>query len=548
MDNIYEILEKYGFKNLPIENLEKFLILNGYKKYKNIYNLGALNYTKLMEIIFKKYIKIPLSYNEEGFQKLKNIANNELDFNIMNSLRSLEGRIRDNEEILLVDARTFVHINYLSINNELIEKIEKRLENYRGVRNEINIEELFLCYEENLKKTDIKTKQALYSLLKFHYSDKYDFGKSNTLNIYFTENKLTREEIVLEILEKNSNIYTKQALLQELKWKEFKLEDAISKSNQLFYIGNDSICNVDHLNLSLDFKMLIEKLVMDKLNSDIYVISKDILEELQLEEVGKKQLLRLNINSGDYINAVIAAIMPKKIKIISRGKFLVSINSKIRDSEDIFKYVFKDKGMIYRDEIKEFYLTNGYAESSSSVSIQRLFDSNILSEIDNDKVILTSKFKIENETIESINNYINEEIKDKEYLILNNLKFRNKFKRIENIGIRKWNPYLLRTILLKNYGDKYKNIEKNYSDYRYDKVVITRKDSEIESFNDLIYFILKTEYEGQMQEDKIYDFLSEEKKILLPKTDILNKKLPYDISNNNYQKIKIDELGRVEIL
>lgn len=70
----------------------------------------------------------------------------------------------------------------------------------------------------------IKNKITLYSILRYHLSEEFDFGKGNTLDIFFTEVKKNREQLVLDIIEVKNGICSKKRFLRDfngksLSWK-----------------------------------------------------------------------------------------------------------------------------------------------------------------------------------------------------------------------------------------------------------------------------------------------------------------------------------------
>ena len=129
--------------------------------------------------------------------------------------------------------------------------------------------------------------------------------------------------------------------------------------------------------------------------------------------------------------------------------------------------------------------------------------------------------------------------KSKEYISISNLKGYK--RRLPDIGFR-WNPYLMKTILVMN---GYRQITKVYNDYRFDKIVLVKENSLITSFEELVYFVLKNEYDGNMHERDVYEFLME-KGILREQDSPYSKVLPHELKNFD-NLVNVDNIGIVTL-
>ena len=192
-----------------------------------------------------------------------------------------------------------------------------------------------------------------------------------------------------------------------------------------------------------------------------------------------------------------------------------------------------------RAELRECVESFGYKEQMIFNIVSDLIEEGLFIESSRDGLYPADMLQLSDGEIQEVLTYIEEQMNGKEYLCLSLLKgYRRKLPAIE----LSWNPHLIKTILLAN---GYRQIIRVNNDYRYDEPIVVRESSDIQSFSDLVYFVLENEYEGQMQEMAIFDFLAE-KRIVRPHTDDAKKLLPYEIKHN-HEQFEIDEMGFVQL-
>lgn len=119
LDDLVNLFDDYGLTVSTLEALEKIILNFSYISYAEYYSLKRLNFIDISDIIFKDYIKSPLYYDDEGFNRVRALAIDLFNVSI-DDKRSFEGRIRDNEEMLLVGSKTYLHHNNLSYSMNIV--------------------------------------------------------------------------------------------------------------------------------------------------------------------------------------------------------------------------------------------------------------------------------------------------------------------------------------------------------------------------------------------------------------------------------------------
>lgn len=155
------------------------------------------------------------------------------------------------------------------------------------------------------------------------------------------------------------------------------------------------------------------------------------------------------------------------------------------------------------------------------------------------KLYPAEKLEVSDAVVSELVQLVEEARDEKEYISLHNLKGYK--RRLPHIGFEV-EPFPYETILVEN---GYRHITKIISDYRYDKIVMVKEDSSISSFEELVHFVLKHEYAGNMHERSVYDFLVE-KGIVREQDSPSSKVLPHELKNVD-NLVNVDELGIVTL-
>ncbi|TDT72502.1 sigma-70-like protein [Hypnocyclicus thermotrophus] len=535
LDEIIDLLSKYKMEDIKIEDIENLLMYYGFIKYNECFSRIKMTVTLFFSIVFDQYITEPIYFNEEGLLYLKKIGIEFLNYKLTGNIRSLEGRIRDNDEIVLVGPKTFLNINRIKYDLNILAIIDKYLLKKSKQQDKINAEEIFSDLKDILIENNIKNKQTLYSIIKYNYEEKYNIGKGNTLDIFLNDNieKLSKEEQVVNIVRKYNNPINKEIILRKLNWKLFKLEDTISKSSKIISWGRNLITLIETIKITKDQKRKLNDLLNQKMENG-FTTSHILLNELRFDSELNKIIKNNNIENSFQLASIIKNIFTN---IGGRTLFLYKLNSGITSIEKVIKNKFTE--ILLKEDLKFFLEEYGYKSGAIAQILGKLLKKEIFVEISREEIILKEKLNIPNDVYNKVKDIIEDNYFKNEYLSLHSIEgYRKILPKIQY----KWNPHLLGTIL-KNVG--YRKIEKSNGDYRYNKIIIVREDSHIKTFEDLVYHILEKEYNGIFHELKVYDFLVE-KKIINGREYIENKKLPLEIKKSEI--IKIDKVGRIELV
>src|SRR5699024_724809 len=440
-------------------------------------------------------------------------------------------RIRDSENIILVDKNTFQWFEPDMNDQHLIDEIRSYLTNVFENREVINVKEIYQNFEARLTENRIFNKYHLYSLIKYFLDDEFIIGKGNTLNIYREkDNKLSVEDRVIKTIKSFGGTCSRDQLEETLKWPRYKIDLAISSSNQVVTWERNRVKLFDSL-LTEDEKAELMKLV-EKSMKNGYTTSTLIFEQMMFHPRLAPLIQKKEINTSTKVSAIVKNIMPS---VKGRQKFLYKEGSRLTSFEEVIVDHFRDE--VNRSEMQAFILEHGYKELMASNILDKILKHDYFMEIDLGVYYPTDKFHISEEAVQALQQFLKEKTGHQEFISLSNVEgYRSSLPPIDF----RWNPFLMKSILTHN---GYRQIEKKYNDYRYDMILLVSESSTIKTFDELVYTLIKNQYNGNMHESEVYDFLAD-KGVLRKKNS--EKTLPYEIRSES-DLVYVDEIGIVHV-
>lgn len=496
------------------------------KKFGNYLSRSSITLTKKLEVIFEHHLTEPLVLNEYGKTKIDQICDEMFGMPTETSLRSVEGRIRDIEKIILVDNLTFEWIDESILENPVFDEIQLYMDQQLETSTHINAEQVFEQFKEKLYIFNIQTKLHLYSLIKYLFDDQYTIGKGNTLNIYRDGTTLYSLDERLEktLLEADKD-YTIWELAEKLKYKKSTIDLTISKSSKYVTWDHDQVRLVSSLGITeeerVKFKEFIEQYMSEGFSTTL-----KLLQECQFDSEMSAFLQAHEIQTDYVLGSLIKKLIPN---IKGHTVFLNEEQSEITSFEEAITKRFPKQTT--RKEIVEYILEYGYSTAAASQMLYSLFRKNNYVSIDTDQLYNRSNLEISDEAKEALSDYLGSEFQEKYYLVVSELHgYRRKLPKINPY---RWTPHLIHTLALEL---GYKHI-KSVDDYRYDRLVIVKNSSLIYSLDEIVYKELTENYEGPLHVTEVAKHLKE---LGLLWSD---ERLPFELVNSKF--FKIDDFGRM---
>lgn len=360
-NTVEEYLMKIGIVDESEEVILTLLEGIGYQKYGPILKRGHLTIHELVEYVFINDIKGEFLLNEETFKELRKHAFDKYSVNVDSNIKSFEGRIRSVKELLLVDKRTYRHINNISYPEALHEIIKETLLKFRNDKAFINTTEIFSMLKDIVLQYGVNNKYYLYSLIKHHFSDICTVGEGNTLNIYFGDDveHTKREDDLLNYLRNKKGPICKKEVVDALHWESYKLEDILCKSKQIIPWDNHTFIKVDEFEdreaLDVIIKQMCHKIITNGYET-AYVLLNEALSDDKTRDVLEK-------NKIDAPFKIAALIKKANDEIKGHKNFLHHRDSEIYNIDMVIEHKFKDD--LDKDDLLNFLIGLGYSPISS---------------------------------------------------------------------------------------------------------------------------------------------------------------------------------------
>ena len=168
-----------------LENIQDtLLVMLKYKKQGIYISRKNFTYNVKMKILFENYITKPLRIDEKGVEYLNGICVSVFGSPFNGCRKTIEGSIRSLKNVIIVAPLTYQCIDEKVISNSIWNEITSYIDDFLLNSDLINIDVIYKVFEKQLYNFEVKHKLHLYSIIKFLYSEKYNVGKGNTLNIY----------------------------------------------------------------------------------------------------------------------------------------------------------------------------------------------------------------------------------------------------------------------------------------------------------------------------------------------------------------------------
>lgn len=497
------------------------------------YFKGNLNNKTMIEIIFKYIHRSELTLDDKGVKIINKYINNIFEKEINNNARNWQGVISRIDEIILVNPKTYVHIDHIPVDTEVIKSLKYILDEELTESNYIYSERLLERVNLEHPNNNIISKHHIYSLIKYYYSEYYQTSSGNSLQISkIGTPRLTNSEYIYNICLKKGGVISLDKIQKITKWSNHIIEMAISNNDKMVKLGGQK-CGIVKLLFKNDELSLFKQNLKDDMKEG-YTTSSKFYYKLLFDENMSIFLNRNKIKNGKELVGLMKYFDKN---IYGHNVFIYYKNSNIKNIEDVIYSLYPKR--VYRNEIYEI-LVDFKIENTSIVSIvDRLLSSKRYVQVSREEYINYNDFEIDESVKEKLLSYFDEIYENDGFIVPED--HINKIKFLLSYNSFTWNQYTISTILVEN---RYRKLTRFNSDYRYEILVLVREDSKYKDISYLMYDLIKNEYRGNLHEEHVYGFLSE-KGIYRIEEERSKKKLEMDAKKN--ELLTVDVVGNIRL-
>lgn len=502
----------------------KILGENGVKLIDDYYYKENISKISLFEFYLRYYHQKPFRVSSKSAEEYNKFFKKKFDMDVRMNSRSLEGLGARSENIILVNPRTYSHIDLVGIDEVTVLHMKKILDLRLSKKECVNAKEIYEVMDE-FYPGEFYSKHHVYSLIN-HYFDEYTTSKGNSLDITKKGKKIhSKTDVVYDLCKENNSIIGIKDLKEKTDWSMNRIYNAIDNSEEVIKLGPNKCAIIEDI-LNENIKRKIREISYEALE-DGYAFTKSIYSEHILKDNELKRFVnKYNIKEAKEIASLIKYLNEE---ISGNNNFLYKKNQPIDCLEEAIKKRYF--GYMTKSELKDFLLKHGYSKISVYQTMDRIVSKGFYVQMDKEKYLVKEEFNIEEDNLNKVLDYVKNNIEKYGHFIPN--VHIEKMKESIDFGEYDLNQYTISNILEEN---GYRKLFRYKMKNNLDVVVLVEEKSKYKDIDVLAHDIIENEYDGPMDEKDVYDFLAE-KGIYEKIEDILFKKMYNDMNINGCIKV-----------
>ena len=523
---IINIIQEHELENyVELSDFAGVLEMSNYKTVGDIWLKKGVYVRDIYLNILKDYYPNGVKFDDENCEDIRkkyfDITGEKTDI----SNRNLTAKLQREKDVIICGSNSYIHIDNVKLPQRMLDTLKKYIiylfehENISSVYTG----KVYNVFKEELNYYDVDSYVYLYGILRYYFIENFDFN-----NYWITKNgksEVTRDLALLDYLKKDINYnvgvpkekiislfgLTGPYLINIITCSD-EIKECHNKEN-LIYVGNyklsdnlkNKIINYVNENIVKQFGFVSVKHLLSKF--DIYLEEEGIVDEFTLNAV-------LEIYLNDFhVKELYVCKNKVDVHLDEYYFFDLFINETKYFTRRDFEQFAKEKG-IYNNRIYDV-LKNKFYD---------LYQINITD--------FVSNLFISNEQIDRIYSIIDENMNNRDYLLLSDLKKNGDIYKMPNLGYS-WNEYLLRTILIKNMKNEYVLIDIPGAMLFTERGVLVKKSLQLNNYIDFLkYVYMMNRYYELESVNQLFKTLQA--------IGLINDTLPTE-----FKKIVVDEYGRL---
>ncbi len=525
-----DILNIYPKANsVEVDNIILFYRL---KVIKGYYYKENISIAFMFEFYLKYLNKKSILISEDTYEDLvEDIESYFGPLSFTKSVRNISAILDRLDGIILVDSRTYQHIDHCGLDEEKIDRLEEIVDEGLEVYDTLTSDRL---YGKLLNEGfyELTSKHHAYFLVKYYFLDKYVFSNKNSLTIYKSEeDRKSNIAIIEELLLKYDHPVKINEVIKHTGLSDIRINMTLANNKD-----SDVIKMYDKVGLA---SSMLTNVDMDYFENFIdqnmrcgYTTMNYLYNEMLYDE---KLYPIIRDNKIENTKELAGLIKYVNNDIKGNSMFLYFQNCGIKSMYDLITVKYPD--IVTRREIIKTLEYNLCLDSQSvSLTIKELINDYGYVQISMDEFKNANNILIEEEFERKILE-LAEKYEDDGFIVPMRLLNEN---FIETYLTRYTiNQYIISYVLEKN---GYKKLNRYNMPYTNEILVLVKEEEGYDGIQDLVYRVLKDHYCGKLYEKDVYDYLANlgiyEKKDLES-----DKRLLQDVLYDG--QVQVDWSGRV---
>lgn len=495
-DEFEEYLEEHGYNFVEIPQIAELLCRNGYKRYGEYLTKGAVSYGYLLAKLVAEHYPNGIKINDdEATENLRQLFIENFGYRgLPKSARSMQARMADH---LVLSGRGYaIAAESIEIDISVLEQIKQYIDNNK--LSQISYYEIFKAHEGLLlMNTNIDNPYYLHGTFKKYFPSDYEYSRDYLRKKNEEGYEKLSDRIKLYVNNAKQSVRCDE-LMNVLNCSFMMLYSAVQNDNELIQWGSEFVNSIKNLIISTEDIDCMKDIINDSFEQNNGYCTQYFLFD-KLTSIRKEFLDNNEIKSAEILKGIVLALLKNdfaisRIHIARKGLF-----------DDLSNYgvlnqlFFNESELSYKTVVM-FLEKLKWRPATIAATIYEV-DKRFF-RISDDIYVKNENIQICTDEMEQAFHALKDIIDDKDFMPSSWI---NRFDTFPVIAYQ-WNEFLLNSITGRKSWE-YKQISPLVKDRRYNRAVFVRSDLNINTYEELVAFLLKKQELNNLSEKNMLNFL-----------------------------------------
>lgn len=521
-DDLQFALEKNGYGFIDLRSFYHFLKMNGYHNYGPFIIKGSQSYAYLCEkIIERDYPEGIKLYDHEALDGLRHKVWEKFGKDVQLPANDRAFSARLSECLVLCGRGSVTAAKNVRVSMSVLNQLVQYIDHYET--SIIYYSEIFARFEEILKETSsITNYNYLHGVLMLYYPTRYEYSRDYLMHKQKMTNVIPLNERIKKFIAETNRPVSKK----ELKDKFIGISDVVvnrmvTEDRDLVQWENGYYSISSLFKITDDEKNKLRQILENLLKANNGYCSGEML----YREVDKEMPILIsknNIQNSTNLFYFTQQIFYDNYQFRRPhiGRLDLPFEITARSIALHFLYAFSE---ISYKKFKTVAAHFMWPEATSAIVFTEIVQDYV--RINEDEYVSLGCFKIDKKDIALIEQILHEMLQKETYIAISCFKSYDLFPVIGY----PWNMYLLRDIL-NHFSTEFNIIDVQVLDRRFEKGVITLKESGFKDMSHLVAYLLSEKGKHKVEETRLLS--------LLNNFGFVMKDIPLELYNSSYLTYK----------
>jgi DNA-directed RNA polymerase specialized sigma24 family protein len=448
----------------------------------------------------------------------KNLENTEYN------LRLIDIKLRNSKQSVFMGSFSYIHMKYFCKEYLSIDTLRQMLLEVLSIEIRIDSAEYFERNLNTFRNTGIKNSESMFYIAKHFFDEIFTFGSGITKWISLKGNSYDLDNLrnLVEKINDHGGSLDIRYARNLLGMKKSTFDKFISSNQSIVRVGS-MVYLRNKLGIIEEKIQKIIIFVQDLIDKKGFSTLQYIFYHLNFDPILYDFFIESDISSAADLEHLVLNFV-KNVKKDKNSSFLTSESQPYMD---FYGYLKSLDHSFDRDWIR--YTMEELMYSTIAINTLLADLNKNFHRLSRNEYIRKELVEINGETLKVVTEFV-DHIISKEYFLVESMEKLN--MKLPKINYR-WTHFLLNDILIEN---GYRQINREYRNHLYDKLIVVKDNSWINDFDDLLLYVLINEFKQSYKLKEFSDFLK--------KTGIYSnsiQSIPYELKESKHFEIDVFE-------